>query len=679
MPTQKQYDVTLQNVRQIDCKIAVLNYDYTLLDEISGLTKSIQLNVNADSDIRRTADVVINLKDDISKNQNHAFYWTAGNIYWFDKFIQIYTAIKDIRSGEDVWVNQGIYCINAPSISYDAASNELSFQAVDLVSKMTGMRDGQMQGTTTSIPADSSIKNAIETILLEQGFNNYILYDPPQTRTVDDVNIDAGGTAWDLLTQLRDINSNWEMFFDVDGVFHFQEIPSGKVITSETSNILITDLITNTNQPIVTNSNVTLEIETDTEVEYGYGEPTPLVDEVIWEKALISASYDTNFEDVKNYVEVYGKSHEASEVAKAVQPSTANYINITLNKSRDKYVNGSHVISFMIGEGIIPEALAYPIYYIHVYDADNQASPWFIVSAVNEPIITANETYCIRMTVGVIPEVVSGEYIGYLQPRAYAIENNPDSPFYVGQFTQYTCKLGTDVDFASNNDVIVADVDAKGDTVGHAVIDIRPWLSAEEYSAASQYDEWYFKIHLNLADLNIPTTFATILGAGSSTTRTIYGTSGQQISLDYVQDYMLVVMRGSSSSISDAVIAFLYYPTEASQLPMSTCNVVNLPKFNNQVRCVCAGGEYDNIYSNDLAAQRARYEIYLRSRLHDNINIQCVPIYWLDVNQIIEYRLPNSVAKESDYWLVKSISTDVSVEGRQTIDAMRYYPEYAQI
>ena len=61
MPTQKQYDVTLQNVRQIDCKIAVLNYDYTLLDEISGLTKSIQLNVNADSDIRRTADVVINL------------------------------------------------------------------------------------------------------------------------------------------------------------------------------------------------------------------------------------------------------------------------------------------------------------------------------------------------------------------------------------------------------------------------------------------------------------------------------------------------------------------------------------------------------------------------------------------------------------------------------------------
>ena len=198
MPTQKQYDVTLQPVRQIDCKIAVLDYDYALIDEISGVTTNIQLNVNADSDIRRTANISINLKDDIAQNQNHAFYWTAGNVYWFDKFIQIYTSIKDIRTEEDVWVNQGIYCINAPSIDYDATSNELSFQAVDLVAKMTGMRNGQMQGSATTVPADVLINSVIEDILLEQGFTKYILYDPPQARTVEDINIDADGTVWDL-------------------------------------------------------------------------------------------------------------------------------------------------------------------------------------------------------------------------------------------------------------------------------------------------------------------------------------------------------------------------------------------------------------------------------------------------------------------------------------------------
>ena len=89
--------------------------------------------------------------------------------------------------------------------------------------------------------------------------------------------------------------------------------------------------------------------------------------------------------------------------------------------------------------------------------------------------------------------------------------------------------------------------------------------------------------------------------------------------------------------------------------------------------------ENDNIYTNELCEQRARYEIYLRARLHDNISITCVPIYWLDVNQIIEYTLPNNTTGEPDLWLVKSISTDLTPSGTQTITAMRYYPLYADI
>ena len=123
----------------------------------------------------------------------------------------------------------------------------------------------------------------------------------------------------------------------------------------------------------------------------------------------------------------------------------------------------------------------------------------------------------------------------------------------------------------------------------------------------------------------------------------------------------------------------LYYPIPASQMDMSTTNIANMPKFNQQVRGVCAGDEYDNIYSNELAEQRARYEIYLQARLHDSINIVSVPIYWLDVNSIIEYTLPNNVTGEVDLWLIKSISTDISPNGTQTISAIRYYPLYADI
>ena len=61
MPNQKQFDTTLQSIRNIDCKLFVLDYDYTILDEISGKTESISLSVNAESDIRRTANINVNL------------------------------------------------------------------------------------------------------------------------------------------------------------------------------------------------------------------------------------------------------------------------------------------------------------------------------------------------------------------------------------------------------------------------------------------------------------------------------------------------------------------------------------------------------------------------------------------------------------------------------------------
>jgi hypothetical protein len=109
----------------------------------------------------------------------------------------------------------------------------------------------------------------------------------------------------------------------------------------------------------------------------------------------------------------------------------------------------------------------------------------------------------------------------------------------------------------------------------------------------------------------------------------------------------------------------------SSTLTSPTDDILNKPKFNRQVRIVLSGGEYDNIYSNSLAMQRAQYELYLAAKLNDNIKLTIVPIYWLDVNQIIEYVMPNE--SDATYWLIKNISTDFSVDGKQVISAIRYY------
>ena len=638
MPNQKQFDTTLQSIRNIDCKLFVLDYDYTILDEISGKTESISLSVNAESDIRRTANINIALKDDSRQTNSNIFYWQVGNPYWFDKYIQIYVAIQDVQTQEYVWVNEGIYMVNSPTISYDATSNSLSFEAVDLMSKMTGLRNGQLEGMAYTIPVGSTITGAIKTLLVEQGFDKYIIFDPPYNYVPQEVNIDIGGTAYDLLCQLRDINPNWEMFFDVDGVFHFQQIPSGKVI---------------------------IDPESGEE-----GEPTPVVDQTVWDKLNVSYNLDTNFEDVKNYVEVLGKVHEPQEYGTVT--INDNVLNMELVNVIASYLNNEWVIGMPViaTEGATqPEALATPINRIIIKDIANVDVADIDLSS---PIIAANEYYCVKLTFDAT-KCTACEYLGALQPRAVAFENNPNSPFYVGTSTQYESAYGNVVDFASENEDYI--VEFPPAVVGNnMMLNLSPWCTATDFNAASVGTTWKFK--LNVESLSQYIITMSIIMGGSVNTYSIRNMANERISLDYAQDYLLIATKISTTTLQFNV---MYYPMPASVLPMSTTSVLNLPKFNKQVRVVCAGGEYDNIYSDALAEQRARYEIYLRSRLHDNIQIVSAPTYWLEVNNIIEYNLPNSNSEESDLWLIKSINTDVSPNGTQSISATRYYPLYADI
>ena len=638
MPNQKQFDTTLQSIRNINCKLFVLDYDYTVLDEISGKTESVSLSVNAESDIRRTANINIALKDDSRQTNSNAFYWQVGNPYWFDKYIQVYVAIQDVNTQEFVWVNEGIYMVNSPTISYDATTNNLSFEAVDLMSKMTGLRNGQLEGMTYTVPVGSTITGALKTLLVEQGFDKYIIFTPPYDYVPQEIKIDIGGTAYDLLRELRDINANWEMFFDVDGVFHFQQIPSGKVVVDPESG--------------------------------EEGEPTPVVDQTVWDKLNVSYDLDTKFEDVKNYVEVLGKVHEPHEYGTVI--INDNVLNMKLTNIVASYLNNEWIIGIPViaTEGATePEALSTPIERIIIKDV---ASTSVADITLETPIIAANEYYCVKLIFN-NTTCESCEYLGALQPRAIAFENNPESPFYVGTSTQYESAYGNVVDFASENEDYIVEF-PPAIAGSNMVLNLSPWCTASNFSAASIGDTWKFK--LNIESLSQYIITMSIVMGGSADTYSIRNMANERISLDYAQDYLLIATKISTTTLQFNV---MYYPMPASVLPMSTTSVLNLPKFNKQVRMVCAGDEYDNIYSDSLAEQRARYEIYLRSRVHDSIQITSVPIYWLEVNDIIEYNLPNSDSETADLWLVKSFSTDISTNGTQSISAIRYYPLYADI
>ena len=546
MATQSQLNTTIQSYRNIYIKIEVLDFNYYILDEISGLATSAQFSINADSDIRRSCNINMILKSEYENDKLYNdLYWKAGNPFWFDKYLKIYVGIKEIATNEIVWNKQGIYLINQPSISYDASINELRFEGVDLMSKLTGLRNGNLEGVDYVIDAGVNIISVIRSTLEEQNFFEYVLYNPPQYTTPYEIRINAGGTSYDILKELRDINPDWEMFFDVDGVFYFQQIKG-----SDTQSVNIVP-------------DVTAEILDVLDIDF---------------------TLDTSFDEVKNYVEVYGGAIEAEYTPTSVRIVNNNLLVIDIGENYDPFkFDGVSFYSFILGSiEEMPSLLSHPIINIAFNVSGDRKD-----ITLNHPILYNNTSYAFRIYKATDELDFNIEFLGYTQPFGLAWDNNESSPFYVG-----------------NN--------------------INEWNLNRVYmnNDICYYNNKCYKSKQDNNVNNIP-----------------LNTSYWELFFD----------------VSTGVTDVLY----------------NKPRFERQVRIVLSGGEYDNIYSNDLAMQRAKYEIYLRSKRHDNLSLTVVPIYWLDVNQIIEYQLPNE--DSPSYWLVKEISTDFSVDGTQTITAIRCY------
>ena len=96
-----------------------------------------------------------------------------------------------------------------------------------------------------------------------------------------------------------------------------------------------------------------------------------------------------------------------------------------------------------------------------------------------------------------------------------------------------------------------------------------------------------------------------------------------------------------------------------------------------EIRITLNGGDYDNIYTTGLAEERAKWELYTRCRLQDSVTIKCIPIYWLDVNWLVEITLPNKYGiEETEQYMIKSINLGSGLGATMSINLVKYYPYY---
>lgn len=366
---QQDYNIMSQPYINKYMKLNIMGFDLNVVDEISGNLMSCDVSVDADSDLRRNCSVSLVVTDG-------SFDVASGNKIWLDKLIQPLVGYENIYTGEIQWYNQGIYLINAPTYSYDAVTNTLSFSGLDLMSKLTGLRNGALPGVPTIVPQGSNVRDAMVAAIKLAGFTKYIVEECQNVNGVIqdvpyDIQIEQGGYVFDIIKQLRDILPNYQVYFDVNGVFHYDQIPSGS------------------------------------------GEPV-VIDDNLWNNILVSETVTTDFEKVKNSIEIYGRNHSVSDYSSSTTVSGAQ-INLTIAnyaESADRMigftlpsdvagsisikVNSLSIRPLVDSSGVVIRELAKDGYYVAVYQADN--------------------TYL---------------FLGHQQAQAIIKDTNPESPFYV--------------------------------------------------------------------------------------------------------------------------------------------------------------------------------------------------------------------------------------------------------
>lgn len=368
--TQNDYNIIKQRYTERYIKIELLDFKYRVVDEISGNMITCSVSCDADSDLRRFCSVSLVVTD-------NSFDIKSGGKIFLDRYIKVYVGLKNIRTDEIQWYNQGIYLIDTPTWQYDAMNNTLSFSGLDLMSKLTGARNGQLEGIPTVISQGESVREAMIETLELGGFTKYIISectnrDGSIQSVPYDIEIDQGGYVYDILSALRDILPQYQIYFDVDGVFHYELIPSGE------------------DEPV-------------------------LIDDDIWDSIEISEDISTDFASVKNYIEVYGRTHDPDHYPSAISVS-GNVITMTIASLTS--LSENNIIGFTP-----PSAVSGNIQLsVNSFGAKNLVDS-------NGDYITAldADTYYVAQ----YQSKDTWLFLGHQQAKAIWSDTNPDSPFYV--------------------------------------------------------------------------------------------------------------------------------------------------------------------------------------------------------------------------------------------------------
>ena len=548
--TQEDLLIVLQQSaapQTMKLNIEVLDVDQRIIGKIECGLVSGSMSVNGESDIRRTANFVV------QPTLTEHIKLTETSLLWLNRDIRISVGLYNARTGQYKYYPFGYYVYTDTSGAYDAATNNLTVNCSDFMKKLDGTKNGQLGPLIISYPAykeneetgevieHNIIRNAvIETLEKLARITNHRIDDIGEYKAMPDYNDDwqkyreenvstwnaipydqefsAGCSVLSILTAFRDLYPNYEMFFNME------------------NNTFICQL-----KPMCYEDDIFL-------------------DNAFLQRVLISENTSVDMTTVRNICEVWGQ-----------------VIEVDFYSEGGSYSNNTYAFT----------------------------------------IAGYNAGYC------------NGDVIGLKIPSA----NQSDALININNF-------GTIGLYNEANERPIQADELKSDNV-YAFKIKKSRIDKQDVFKA--YLLGQYQVHA----INVLTN-------GKKSGQFVTGSDGKEYEL-YSKEYFQK-----------------FYNCECVDMTVIEDSPFAVEKLG-EIPDIKVSGEYENITSDNLAADRAKWENWKNCRLTDNITITTALLPFLDVNKKVSYK-PSDSDIERQY-IISSISHDFSGY-TTTITMYRFYPLY---
>lgn len=373
---QQDIDILFQSQKELYSKVELLDHNFKLLQTVEGILINDSFTNDATSDIRRTYSCTLHLE----KNS----YFILKRIQLIDKYIRPYVGYKYMRTGEILWYQIGTFAVNECSMTYDETNHNISISCEDLTCTTNGSLNGKIKDQKIKILADEDLRTAMINICKECGITKYYICDINRTVPYDLEH--SEGTYYDILKELVELYSGYEMYFDVNGVFHIDTIPT----CSDDDNLIDDDIL----QPL-----------------------------------LIRDNGSFNFTEIYNHIIIYGKEIETDR----------NITQCTYDENSNTYNATSEQLTAY--ENLTTYSITLPQPCLEGAKINLNSLGAKLIVTDDDTVIKVNEleqgVYSFRYRRTTDDFLLLGQY----QVYGEAWDNNPNSPFNVNNLGYEICNV----------------------------------------------------------------------------------------------------------------------------------------------------------------------------------------------------------------------------------------------